>query len=168
MVAVECVPTPVCRLHPGRAATREAMRIQADRLTPEELEPGAFHHALGVAQRWRASGLAVELVEVMPLAGEPGGYLLTAASATTKMVLRCQLWRQRRWLRPARSIWAMTVAVRHRDPDSVGREAAWLPAREIGVLAARDGEHLWEQVEAWIAGDLQPMASLEQALRQLP
>jgi hypothetical protein len=144
------------------------MRIQADRLTPEELEPGAFHHALGVAQRWRASRLEVALVELMPVAGEPAGYILTAASATTKMVLRCQLWRQRRWLRPARTVWAMTVAVRHRDQAAAGTEVAWLPAREIGVLAALDSERLWEQVEAWIAGDLQPSASLEQALRKLP
>jgi hypothetical protein len=144
------------------------MRIQADRLTPEELEPGAFHHALGVAQRWRASRLEVALIELMPVAGEPAGYILTAASATTKMVLRCQLWRQRRWLRPARTVWAMTVAVRHRDPAAAGKEVAWLPAREIGVLAALDSERLWAQVEAWIAGDLQPSASLEQALRKLP
>ena len=125
-----------------------------------------FRYALGVAERWRASGLSVDLIEFMPLNGEPAGYVLSAASTTTMMVLRCQLWAHRRWFR-RRTIWSMNVAVRHRDPQAGAEDVAWLPAREVGVLAAFGQEQLWAEVEAWIAGRLRPHANLDEALRDL-
>jgi hypothetical protein len=146
------------------------MGIRAGRLIGEPFDPGAFRHALAVAERWRESGLAVELVEYMPLGGEPQGYVVSAASGTTMMVLRSQRWCQRRWFRK-RQVWAMTISVRHRDPAAVAgsdADAIWLPGREVGVVAALDQDRLWEQVEEWIAGRLRPCATLEEALATLP
>ncbi|MEK0083606.1 hypothetical protein [Benzoatithermus flavus] len=145
------------------------MRIRAGRLIAEEFDPRAFRYAMSVAERWRESGLTVELVEYMPLGGEPQGYVISAASGTTMMVLRSQRWCQRRWFRRKRLVWTMSIAVRHRDPAAVnGSDSAWLPAREVGVVAALDQERLWEQVEDWIAGRLRPYSSVEEALRSLP
>lgn len=143
------------------------MGIKAGQLIAGEFDPKAFRHAMGVAERWRESGLTVDLVEYMPKAGEPPGYVVSAASGTTMMVLRAQRWCLRRWLQRKRSVWVMSISVRHRDPLA-GGEGAWLPSREVGVVAALDQEGLWEQVEAWIAGRLRPHASLEEALRSLP
>jgi hypothetical protein len=144
------------------------MGIRSVRLTAEGFDPHAFRHAMGVAERWRESGLAVDLVEYMPLAGEPQGYVISAASDTTMMVLRSQRWCQRRWLRRKRPVWTMSIAVRHRDPVASNGTAAWLPSREVGLIAALDQEGLWEQVEDWIAGHLRPYATLAEALAGLP
>lgn len=144
------------------------MGSRIGRLTGVEFDPATFRHAQTVAERWRATGLRVDVTDYWAPAGEAHGYVLTAASETTVMVLRCQRWNQRRWFRRPRPVWTIVISVRQRDPDAPPDRPAWLPTREIGAVAALDQDDLWERIDAWIDGRLQPAASVEEAVAELP
>lgn len=143
------------------------MRIGKVRLTGCEFDAATLRFMHGVADRWRSTGLAVDVTDYMPLPGEPHGYVLTASSDTTVMVLRCHRWLQRRLLRRKRIVWTISISVRQRDP-AAGPEAPWQPTREVGAVAALDQHDLWDQIDAWIDGRLRPATSLAEAVSELP
>ncbi len=139
------------------------MRTRSGRLTGCEFDAATLRHVQAVAERWRRTGLSVNVTDLMPQAGgSVHAYVLTASSETTVMILRCEVWRQRRWLRGSRKVWTIAITVRQRDagPDEA--------SRDIGAVAALDQQDLWEQIEAWIDGRLRPAGSLEEAISELP
>ena len=136
------------------------------RLTGVEFDPATFRHAHTVAERWRATGLSVDVTDYMGQTGEAHGYVLTATSPTTVMILRCQRWRQRRWLRRARPVWTIVISLRQRNEND--DEPGWTATREIGAVAALDQDDLWDQIDAWIDGRLRPAASIGEAVAELP
>ena len=142
------------------------MRTRTPRLIGVEFDPVTLRFAHQVADRWRSTGLVVDVTDYMAAPGEPHGYVLTASSATTVMVLRCQRWRQRRWLRRARPVWTIVIAVRQRDPGA-GDDAPWPPTREVGAVAGLDQEDLWNRIDAWIDGRLRPAESIAEAVAAL-
>ena len=139
------------------------MSRRAGRLTGAEFDPTTLRQAQTVADRWRATGLSAEVTDYMPPPGEAHGYVLTATSSSTVMVLRCQRWRQRRLLRRARSVWTILISVRQREEET----GAWLPTREVGAVAGLDQERLWAQIDAWIDGELRPEPTLREAVARL-
>lgn len=125
-------------------------------------DSATLRHVQDVAQAWRRTGLLVDVTDLMPpLPGGAHGYVLTARSATTVMVLRCEAWRQRRLLRAGRKVWTIRISVRQQD-DAPGDAI-----REIGAVAALNQHDLWEQIEAWIDGRLRPAGSLTEAISEL-
>lgn len=142
------------------------MGSRIGRLVGVQFDPATFRHSQAVAERWRATGLVVEVTDYIAPAGEAHGYVLTASSESTVMVLRCQRWRQRRLLRRARPVWTILIGVRQRDPSGGGAE--WQPIREIGAVAALDQDDLWAQIDAWIDGGLRPAGSIREAVAGLP
>ena len=138
-----------------------AMGFRSGRLIGCEFNSSTLRHVQAVAQEWRRTGLHVDVTDLMPPPGGGHAYVLTASSPTTVMVLRCEVWRQRRLLRGARKVWTIQISVRQREagPDE--------PSREIGAVAALDQQDLWEQIEAWIDGRLRPAPSIDVAVAEL-
>jgi hypothetical protein len=131
----------------------------------------ALHEAHAFAQRWQASGFAVDLIEYMPMEREPGGYVLTVTDELQAVTLVCRKWRQRR-LRGRRELWTATIRTRRMNAaappsGSGGTVAPAPPTREVGVVAACSHTELWRQLEAWIEGGPQPHPTLAEALRAL-
>mgnify|MGYP007023584434 CR=1 FL=1 len=137
------------------------------RLIGVEFDPATLRYVHSVADRWRLTGLSVDVTDYIAPAGEAHGYVLTAASGTTIMVLRCQRWQQRRWFRRARPVWSIVISLRQRDTGAGEGQGEWLPIREIGAVAALDQDELWQQIDAWIDGRLRPAASVEEAVADL-
>lgn len=142
---------------------RERMTRRAGRLIGAVFDPSTLRYAQAVADRWRATGLHVDVTDYMPPVGEAHGYVLTATSPSTVMVLRCQRWSQRRFLRRARPVWTILIAVRQREEET----GAWQPSRDVGAVAALDQGALWAQIDAWIDGELRPEPGLREAVARL-
>lgn len=137
------------------------MGSRSPRLTGCGFDAATLRHVQATAQAWRRTGLLVDVTDLMPPPGGSHAYVLTARSATTVMVLRCEIWRQRRLFRGARKVWTIQISVRQRD---AGPEEA---NRDIGAVAALDQQELWDQIEAWIDGRLRPAGSLAEAVSEL-
>jgi hypothetical protein len=144
------------------------MRIERRSLRPHTVDPMARNHAKRLAESWRGAGLAVDLVEYVDTATEPGGYVLTARSQTSVMSCRCQSWLARRWLWGGRQLWTIVVAVRasQGEADSIDGPLP-PPSRQAGFAADWDHERAWAQVQDWIDGAAPLASTLDAALAGL-
>ena len=146
----------------------ESMRVDRRRLRPHKASSGVRNRSLQLAEAWRQAGLAVDLVEYLNPASEPGGYVLTGRSATSVISCRCEAWLYRRSFWRARPLWTIAVAVRRAQPGAADMEAVPPEARQVGFAAAWEYDDAWEVVQAWIDGAAPLPPTLAEALADLP
>lgn len=141
------------------------MRLKPSNLRPHGIDARARIHAHGIAEQWRAAGLAVDEVEYLHTSRDPGGFVLTARSDASILSCRCESWLVRASFWRARPLWTITVTVR--DGAGAAEPGVAPPARSAGIVADWEYERAWERVGDWIDGTGSLAVTLEDALAEL-
>lgn len=144
------------------------MRVDRRQLRPHRADATVSNRARDRAEQWRLAGLAVEMVEYLNPASEPGGYVLTGRSLTSVISCRCEIWLRRTLPWRGRVVWTIVVSVRSAHTQADIGAPPPPPVRQAGFAAAWDHDAAWEIVQAWIDGVAPLPPTLADALAALP